>query len=102
MDKITKKVTIKIFADDDVTVYYSIANGKWQEGREITVTQGGRYIIDVKAVSLDGQYTSKGLNIFISASSSLKVPDILIVLLIVIGAVLIFGVGYPLLKKYVL
>lgn len=102
VDKITKKVTIKIFADDDVTVYYSIANGKWQEGREITVTQGGRYIIDVKAVSLDGQYTSKGLNIFISASSSLKVPDILIVLLIVIGAVLIFGVGYPLLKKYVL
>ncbi len=102
VDKITKKVTIRIFADDDVKVYYSIANGEWQEGREISVTQGGRYVIDVKAVSMDGQYTSRGLNIFISASSNLKVPDILIILLIVIGAILIFGVGYPLLKKYVL
>ena len=100
--KINRKSIIKVFADEDATIMYSIAGGEWQEGNEIPITRGGKYTIEVKALSADGKYTSENLSIFISAAASLTFPSVLIVILIIIGAVVLFGVGFPLLRKYVL
>ena len=102
VDKITKVTTIRISADEDTLVYYSVNGQKWVQGNEIELTIGGRYTIDVKAKTLDGLYESDNVSIFISASASLKFPSVLIVILIILGAVVIFGVGFPLLRKYVL
>ena len=102
VDKITKVSTIKVSADDDAVVYYSLNGGAWVQGDEIPITIGGKYTIDIKATTLDGVYESEEVSIFISASASLKFPSILIVVLIIIVAVVLFGVGFPLLRKYVL
>lgn len=102
LTKITKKSTIKVQGDEDSTIMYSISGGEWQEGNEIQLTRGGRYTINIKAVSQDGKYSSENVTIFITASANLTLPDVLIVMLIIIGAVVIFGVGFPLLRKYVL
>ena len=102
IDTLTKVATIKVSADEDTKVYYSMNGLPWQEGNEIPLTIGGRYTIDVKAVSNDGLYESENVSIFIRASANLKFPSILIVILIILGAILIFGVGFPLLRKYVL
>lgn len=102
IDKITKVTTIKVNADEDSVVYYSVNGGDWKQGSEILLTIGGRYVVDVKATTLDGLYESEKVSIFISAAASLRFPSILIVFLIIIGAVVLFGVGFPLIRKYVL
>lgn len=103
LSKIKKESTILVSADEDAKVYYrTSANSEWVEGREIPVERGGRYSIDIKAVSADGLYTSEITTVYITASANLKFPDILLIFVIIIGAVALFGVGFPLLRKYVL
>ena len=82
-------------------MYYKFGeNGEWKKGKEIKLTKGGSYFIDVKAV-VDG-YESRTTTIFINANANLNIPTILLLLAIVLGAGILFGVGYPLIRKYVL
>jgi len=99
--KLKSKATIILTADDDAECYYKFGeNGTWKKGDTINVTRGGSYFIQVKAVV--GDYESETSLILIDASANLSIPSILLILLIVLGAGLLFGVGYPLIKKYVL
>ena len=100
--RINQKTTINLSCDEDCKLYYSVAGAEWKEGDKIELTRGGKYIVNVKAVSQDGNFESKPVTILISAEASLTFPSILIVMLIIIGAVVVFGVGFPLLRKYVL
>ena len=100
--RINQKTTINLSGDSDCKLMYSVAGSEWKEGNSIELTRGGRYTISVKAVSLDGNFESENVTIIISAEASLTFPSILIVMLIIIGAVVVFGVGFPLLRKYVL
>ena len=99
--KLKSKAQIVLTADDDAECYYKFGeNGTWKKGSTIDITRGGSYFIEVKAVV--GDYESKTSMILIDASANLAIPSILLILLIVLGAGLLFGVGYPLIKKYVL
>lgn len=100
--KVKKKSTIKVVADEGTTVFYKIGGLDWEKGNEIPIEHGGRYEILVKAVTEDGLHTSEEVTIYMYASANLHLPDILMLMLIIIGAVLIFAVGFPLLRKYVL
>ncbi len=99
--RLKSKATIMLSADSNADIYYKFGeNGEWKKGKEIKLTKGGSYFIDVKAV-VDG-YESRTTTIFINANANLNIPTILLLLAIVLGAGILFGVGYPLIRKYVL
>jgi len=99
--KITKKCTIKFNSDEGSKIYYQIGNSEWFEGGEYYLEQGGSYQIRVKAVSADGLYESRVKTIYVNAAVNLTLPGILMLVLVVMLTILIFGVGFPLLRKYV-
>ena len=99
--KITKKCTLKFTADEGTKIYYQIGNSEWFEGSEYYLERGGSYQIRVKAVSQDGAYESQVKTIFVNAAVNLTLPGILMLVLLILLTVAIFGVGVPLLRKYV-
>lgn len=99
--RLKSKATIMLSGDSNADIYYKFGeNGEWQKGNEIKLTKGGRYFIDVKAV-VNG-YESQTATIFINANANLSFPTIILLLAILLGTGILFGVGYPLIRKYVL
>lgn len=101
MTKIKSQGKIYLKGDEGAEFYYRISGSNdWQKGSEIDIKRGGTYFIEVKA-KVDN-YESSIKTILINAEPNLKFPTILLLLLIVVGTLLFFGVGYPLLRKYVI
>lgn len=101
LDKLKSKGTLYLTGDEGAQMYYRIgSNGEWISGNEVTLDRGGTYFIEVKAV-VDGFESSTKL-ILINANPSLTLPSILLLILILVGAGVFFGVGYPLIRKYVI
>lgn len=99
--QLKSKAQIVLTADEDGECYYRFGeNGDWQKGNVINITKGGSYFVEVKSVV--GDYESEIRTILINGSASLTLPSIVLILLIVISGLLMFGIVYPLLKKYVL
>lgn len=99
--KLKQKAKIILNGDSGADLYYRYgANGEWKQGNEINLTKGGTYFIEVQARV--GESVSRTSTILINAEASLTVPSILLIFLILGVGALIFAVGIPLLKKYVL
>lgn len=93
IDKLTRTGVLHIVADENATVYYSFAGSeKWQEGNEIALDRGGRYIIEFKCV-VDG-VESNVSGVTINASANIRIPDIFMALIVVALALVFVAVVY--------
>ncbi len=97
--KLDKVSTIVFTADKDATIYYRIGNGDWVKGNSLTISKGGYQTVYVKSVV--GDYESQERMIIINASTSLHIPAIMIIMLVVCGILVLVFVVTPLMRKYI-
>lgn len=90
--------------DGDGKIYYKIGNGNWVEGSEVKLDLGGQYSVSFKCVigeiGSENSYESIAVTKFVQQSLNPYVPDVAMLIIIVVIAVLLFFVALPLIIKY--
>ena len=97
--KLTQPATFVLEGDQNSTMLSSVAGSEWVEGSEISLTQGGKYSVSMKAKI--GDYESEIVTIYISANPNLYVSNGILLLLICLLAGVFVGAIY-LIKRFVL
>lgn len=95
--KVTGKVKVLLSCEEGGEIYYKIGNGEWIQGNEIMCDRGGDYSITTKVV-IDN-ISSEEQSILIKTSLNLIIPDILMLILILLFALVLFLVVVPLVSK---
>jgi len=97
LDKVTGKVKVYLYNDDEGEIYYKVNSGEWIKGTEVECNEGGSYAIRTKVVK-DGLESEESL-IIVKTSLNSVIPDGLMLALLLFFAVVLFFVVVPVVSK---
>ena len=102
ISKVTGFVTVHLkdyVSDENITLYYKVNSGDWQEGNAVTVSSG-KDTIYVKAVT-DNGFESFVVAIDVHTSLNPYVPDFVMLIFVIFLMIALVFVGVPLLGKWI-
>lgn len=97
LNKVTGKVKVKLFAEENATIMYKVNSEDWQTGSEVMCDQGGNYLIKIKVV-IDG-IESEEISILVKTSLNTFISDGLMLVLVLLFAIALFVVVVPIVSK---
>lgn len=95
--KVTGKVKVTIYAEENAEIYYSVNGSEWQKGNEVMCDQGGNYTISAKCV-LSG-IESHTKTVVVRTSLNTVISDGLMLVLLLIFTLALFMVVVPYVSK---
>lgn len=86
--------------NDSGVLWYSVAGGEWKQGSVVELDHGGEYAVSYKVI--DGDFESEINSTYIYSNLNIYVSDVFLIIIIIGIGLILFFIGLPLIKKYVI